>query len=383
VELGLLLDMAAGDEPDRVAFTDVDGSSITRHDLQVAATNAAATFRELGATRVGFLGTNSAALPAALFGAALAGVPFVPFNYRLSDEQLARVLTAEPGLVLVAGADFADRARALGATAVIDASTLLTPAGDDASFVPASDPDAIAVLLYTSGTTAAPKAAILRHRHLMSYVFGTVEFGSAASDEAVLVSVPPYHVAAVATILTNLYSGRRIVYLDPFEPQRWVDLVRREGVTHAMVVPTMLARIVDELGDAPADVPTLRSLAYGGARMPAPVIERALAKFAAVDFTNAYGLTETSSTITVLDPADHRAAFDSDDPSVRARLASAGRPVPGVDLVVLDESGEPCAAGTVGDVYVRGEQISGEYVGSSAVDAAGWFPTRDRGSSDT
>jgi acyl-CoA synthetase (AMP-forming)/AMP-acid ligase II len=378
MELGLLLDMAAGADPDRIALTDVDGTSMTRAELDAAASCAAARFGALGATRVGYLGTNGRALPVALFGAARAGVPFVPFNYRLADDQLAPIMSAEPGLVLIAGPDFAERARTLGAASVLTTTELLAADGD-APVDAAVDPEAIAVLLYTSGTTAAPKAAILRHRHFVSYVLGTVEFASADDDEAVLVSVPPYHVAGVSTILTNLYSGRRVVYLDPFDPARGLELVRTEGVTHAMVVPTMLARIVDELGDADANVPTLRALAYGGARMPAPVIERALVKFPGVDFTNAYGLTETSSTITVLGPDDHRDAIASADPAVRARLGSAGRPVPGVELIVLDQQGEPCPPDVLGDVLVRGEQVSGEYVGGSAVEGEGWFPTRDRG----
>jgi acyl-CoA synthetase (AMP-forming)/AMP-acid ligase II len=113
--------------------------------------------------------------------------------------------------------------------------------------------------------------------------------------------------------------------------------------------------------------------------MPAPVIERALACFPDVDFTNAYGLTETSSTITVLGPEEHRAAVATDDLAARARLASAGRPVPGIELVVVDDRGEPCAPGTAGAILVRGDQVAGEYAGADALDGDGWFPTRDRG----
>lgn len=381
MDLGLVLDMAAGDEPDRVAITDVDGTTVTRGELLAAADAATARFRDVGAARVGYLATNGRSLPISLFGAARAGLPFVPLNYRLSDEQLGELLGRQDGLVVVADADQADRLSRLG----IDAGAIVPAAwdvGDDAGgVVPAEvDPDDIAVLLYTSGTTAAPKAAVLRHRHLMAYVIGTVEFGAADPTDAVLVSVPPYHIAGVSTILTNLYAGRRIVYLDPFDPGAWLDTVRREGVTNAMVVPTMLARIVQYLDGADADVPTLRSLAYGGAKMPAGVIERALQVFPDVAFTNAYGLTETSSTITVLGPDDHRAAVASDDPAVRARLSSAGRAVPGVELVVRDDLGEPCGAGVAGNVFVRGEQVSGEYLGAGGgLDDDGWFPTRDRG----
>jgi acyl-CoA synthetase (AMP-forming)/AMP-acid ligase II len=382
MEIGLLLDMVVGDDPDRLAVTDVDGTSLTRQQLLDAALSAASTFQSLGADQVGYLGGNSRALPVVLFGACFAGLPFVPFNYRLADEQLTPLLRRESRLIVVADSQQIDRARAAGCRHVIDAVDLLAPASGDAARPEPPAPDDIAVLLYTSGTTSEPKAAILRHRHLTSYVLSTVEFCAAEPSAAVLVSVPPYHVAGVSTILSNLYGGRRIAYLDPFDPARWLERVNEEGITHAMVVPTMLARIVDHLGDAPADVPTLRSLAYGGSKIPRPVIERALDRFSNVDFVNAYGLTETSSTITVLGPDDHRAAAASDDPAVRSRLASAGRAVPGVEVAVFDEMGEPCAPGTVGFVCVRGEQVSGEYVGSSAVDESGWFPTRDRGCVD-
>src|SRR2546427_6246880 len=123
-------------------------------------------------------------------------------------------------------------------------------------------------------------------------------------------AAPPYHIAAVANVIANLYAGRRALVLEQFTPKEWLDLVRGEGVTNALVVPTMLKRILDAEGDL--SVPSLRTLAYGGASMPLPVIEKALRTWPHVDFVNAYGLTETSSTIAVLGPDDHRAALASD-----------------------------------------------------------------------
>jgi acyl-CoA synthetase (AMP-forming)/AMP-acid ligase II len=114
--------------------------------------------------------------------------------------------------------------------------------------------------------------------------------------------------------------------------------------------------------------------------MPQPVIERAMKLFPDADFTNAYGLTETSSTISLLGPEDHRAAAASDDPEIRRRLTSVGRPLPTLEVQVRDEAGRPLAPGQRGEIYVRGEQVSGEYLGrGSSVDAEGWFPTRDSG----
>jgi acyl-CoA synthetase (AMP-forming)/AMP-acid ligase II len=148
-----------------------------------------------------------------------------------------------------------------------------------------------------------------------------------------------------------------------------------------MVVPTMLGRILDEL-DGTGELPDLRLLSYGGGPMPQEVIERALARLPGTGFVNAYGLTETSSTIALLDPQDHRIAFDSSVPEVRARLGSVGRPLPSVEISIRDQAGAPLPAGQSGEVWVRGEQVAGEYLsGTSGPD--GWFRTRDGGHLDT
>ena len=133
------------------------------------------------------------------------------------------------------------------------------------------DPDAVAILLFTSGTTGAPKAAVLRQRHLLSYIFGAVEFMNADETSANLVAVPPYHVAGMAALLSSVYSGRRIVQLPTFSARAWLETAARERVTHAFVVPTMLARIVDALeAGAPAPPCTCARLhtAAGACRCP-------------------------------------------------------------------------------------------------------------------
>jgi acyl-CoA synthetase (AMP-forming)/AMP-acid ligase II len=381
MDLELLLTMAVTLDEHRPAVTGPDGRSLTTGELQRAAAGAATLLGAGAEERVAFCDTNGLAFPVTLFGSVLARRAFVPLNYRLADAQLEHVVAR--GELVVAAAAQADRLRGLGAGRVVHAGAFVEDAVRAEPFEAATpiDADEVALLLYTSGTTAAPKAAVLRHRHLAAYVIGTVEFGSAGPDEAALSSVPPYHIAGVMNLLSNLYMGRRVVYLDAFDPERWLEVVKEQSITHAMVVPTMLARIVSVLGDAPAEVPSLRTISYGGAKMPVAVIDKALQLFPDVAFANAYGLTETSSTIAVLGPEDHRAAIGSDDPAVRARLASVGMPVPGIEIEVRDEEGRPCAPGVTGDIFVRGEQVAGEYVGTGGA-PDGWFATRDRGHLD-
>lgn len=131
-----------------------------------------------------------------------------------------------------------------------------------------------------------------------------------------------------------------------------------------MVVPTMLARVVEHLGGESAGAPKLASLAYGGARMAQPVLERALVAFPDTGFVNAYGLTETSSTIAVLGPDDHREALS--DPALRHRLSSVGRVVPGMEAQIRAEDDITVLAdGDTGLLWVRGAQVSGEYMGKA------------------
>jgi acyl-CoA synthetase (AMP-forming)/AMP-acid ligase II len=382
MNLMMLLEMAAQSHGERRALT-CRGEHWTYAELYEAAGRTAAQLRLSAATHVGLLDVSSPAVPISLFASAWAGLPFVPLNYRLTEAQLAALLDRiAPARVVTDAA----RARQLAGREGIEAvsrQALLAEATGPGKVPDADwdvDPDGIALLLFTSGTTGEPKAAVLRHKHLVSYVIGTVEFANASEDDAGLVSVPPYHIAGMASILTSIYAGRRIVQLPEFSAAEWLRVAREQRVTNAFVVPTMLARIVDELGERPAELPCLRALSYGGGKMPRPVIERAMRLFPGVDFANAYGLTETSSTLSILYPQDHREALASSDPAVQRRIVSVGKPLPSVEVEIRDELGRKLGTGQVGEVYVRGEQVSGEYLGlKSRVESDGFFPTRDGG----
>ncbi|WP_211359884.1 class I adenylate-forming enzyme family protein [Actinocorallia herbida] len=376
-----LVGMAAEGFGDRVV---VGGrtTGFTAAGVAARAGSGAALVRERGADAIVYLAVNGPAFPVALFAADLAGVPLVPLNYRLGEQQLEALLAKHPDALVIADPRGLEHLRRCGRDGITPSEWLAETEADRGGVAADdADPDAVAVVIYTSGTTSEPKGVLLRHSNLVSYVLGSVEFASAGGEDAALVSVPPYHIAAVANVITNLFAGRRSLVLEAFAPEEWLRSVREERVTSAMVVPTMLARIIES--DADKAVPSLRSLAYGGAPMPGALIERALTVWPEVGFVNAYGLTETSSTITVLGPDEHRAALASEDPRVRARLASAGRALPGVDLEIRDHEGRALGPGRTGRICVRGAQVSAEYAGiGRAVDADGFFDTRDEGRLD-
>ncbi|NUU21597.1 MAG: long-chain fatty acid--CoA ligase, partial [Streptomycetaceae bacterium] len=370
-----LLDMTSGAVPDRV---DCGPATTGRKfaDLARRAAGGAALIAETGARHVAYIGVQSEVFPIAVYASAAAGIPITPLNYRLPDSDLAELIARLDTPVALVDPD--QRHRVPTGVPILTTGSWFDRAGRTDPADPPANPSDVAVMLFTSGTTARPKGVLLKHEQLMAYVLGGAEFLAAEEGDCALVAVPPYHVAGVASVLSNTYAARRVVHLSDFGPEAWLDTVRREQVTSALVVPTMLARVVRRLDGAPADVPSLRSLAYGGAKIPASVLEAALAAFPTTDFVNAYGLTETSSTIAVLGPEDHRAAVTSDDPAVRRRLASAGRPLPGVELSIRDRDGHETGDGEPGELWVRGPQVSGEYADlGSTLDADGWFPTRD------
>lgn len=378
MNIALLLEMVGETFPDRTAF--VGDSELSFGELLARSRRGAAWMSIQPGTVTGFLGLNSTSLPLALFSSAQSNRAFAPLNYRLPDEDLRKLAKRIAPGVIIADDDMSGRVADIEGLTVIKRTDFerLCDMTHEAEISPGED-DAIAVILFTSGTTGEAKAAILRHEKLFSYVIGSVEMGSAEEEEAALVGVPPYHIAGISAILTGVYSARRSVYLKAFSPHAWIDCVAEQHVTQAMVVPTMLDLVLNELETRDEKLPHLRALSYGGGRMPVNVIERALNWLPHVGFVNAYGLTETSSTIALLTPEDHRLALQTTDPAVRNRLSSVGKPLPTIELEIRNPDGSRQSPGEVGEIYVRGPQVAGEYLHKNALNSDGWFGTNDAG----
>jgi acyl-CoA synthetase (AMP-forming)/AMP-acid ligase II len=351
--------------------------------------------------RVAAIQTNVPDMLEALYATASLGAVFVPLNFRARQDELGDMLKVAAPRVVLAGERYLETARDLAAEQpdgpIIlalerDADLISGPLSPDeaaaAIAVEEVADEALAVLMFTSGTTAAARGVMLAHADLASFVFSTTEPADGSDRGAVLLAAPLHHVAGLSAALSATFAGRRIVLMRQFEAEEWLALVGQESVTHAFLVPTMLKRVLEHPAFLSTDLSTLRVLSYGAAPMPLSVIRRAIEMFPpTVQFINAFGQTETTSTVTMLGPDDHRLEGTPDEVEKRLRrLGSIGRPLPGVEIAIVDEEGRPLPAGEVGEIAIRSERVMRGYYGEQEATRAalqdGWLRTRDLGWTD-
>jgi acyl-CoA synthetase (AMP-forming)/AMP-acid ligase II len=345
---------------------------------------------------VAILDTNSHVYVACYYAAAKAGLTFLPLNYRAKDPELEYMINTAKAKVLLVGDRYIDLinriASKLTATRLVALgqgkdqmprlSELLTDAPSDENEAEVEDED-VSVLMYTSGTTSLPKGVMLSFRDFTAYVTANVEMADGTERGAFLVCAPFYHIAGTTAMMTNLWTGRKMIVMPQFEPKSWLQLVQNERVTHAFVVPTMMKQVLDEPLFAGTDFSSLTNLAYGGAPMPISVIRRAIEAFPkSVGFVNAYGQTETTSSLTVLGPDDHRIGGSPAEVELKLkRLNSIGTPLPDVEIRVRDDNNTFLPPGEVGEIIIRTPRIMKGYAGreDDAALAEGWRATGDLG----
>ena len=350
-------------------------------------------------TRVAALGVNSHRSVEAYYATALLGGVFIPLNYRAKLPELEHMLKAGRARVLLVGERYLETVRSL-APALAELETVIGidgPSGDHPGYEDLIataeeleteaevEDDETTILMYTSGTTALPKGVMLTYHDFTAYVTANVELADGTPRGAALLCVPLYHIAGTTNMMTTLWTGRRLVLMPQFEPRGWLDLVESERITHAFLVPTMLKRLLDEPDLERRDLSSLEILSYGGASMPFPVIRRAIERFpTSVGFVNAFGQTETTSTLTILGPEDHRLVGTAAEIEQRTkRLTSIGRPLPDVEVRIVGEDGAALGPGEVGEICVRTPRVMKGYAGGIESPLRdGWLPTRDMGWQD-
>jgi acyl-CoA synthetase (AMP-forming)/AMP-acid ligase II len=399
VNVALLIDIPALIAPDAPAL--LGAESLDFGGLRMAVAKAGGLLHDLGVgrgDRVGVISTNSVEYVQAMFAAAMVGAVCVPMNYRAKQNEIAHLLADSGAKVLLVGSRYAEMTHASAPAAVRHVVVLDTDGADGwrersaaaeefGEIVEVEECD-VAILLYTSGTTSLPKGVMVTHGALSGYVMGRAEPADGADHGRMLVAAPFHHIAAVTSMMGALYSGRTVVLQPQFDAGGWLDLVERERVTHAFVVPTMLARLVADPELSKRDLSSLEMITYGAAPMPPAIIRRALELFPpSVGFSQGYGQTETTSTVSVLTPEDHRLEGTPAEIELKTRrLSSVGRAVEDVEIRVVAKDGTVLGPGEAGEVHLRSVRQMRGYWGdkgasrtAETVDDAGWIHTGDLG----
>lgn len=350
--------------------------------------------------RVGILQVNCNEYVEIYFAAVKIGAIVVPLNFRVKTTALSFMLTHAEVKVLFFGARYLHMVEELlPANPFLKTCVLL----DGSSEGKLTYPDLIArssseevlsdiededytLLMYTAGTTGRPKGVPLTHNGFASYVLDNVEPANPDVEERNLLTVPLYHVAGIQAMLAAVYGGRTLVLMQQFEVKEWMKTVAEEKATRAMLVPTMLKWVVDDPDFPKHDLSSLRVITYGAAPMPLEVIKKAIELMPWVRFINAFGQTETASTITSLGPEDHVIEGSDEDREIKLRrlTSSIGKALPDVEIKIVDEDGKSVGTGETGEILARGPRIMTGYwrneeKTAQTLTADGWLKTGDMG----
>jgi acyl-CoA synthetase (AMP-forming)/AMP-acid ligase II len=350
--------------------------------------------------RVGILHVNCNQHIETYFAVAKLGAIFVPLNFRAKSDELAYMIANAEAKALFVGSRYLEivdtmlpQLPTVKQCILIDSKDknkiyyedLLGAASSDELMSEIGDED-ITILMYTAGTTGRPKGVPLRHNAFASYVLDNVDPASPDIEERNLLTVPLYHVAGIQAMLAAIYGGRTLVLMRQFEVKEWIETIQRERATRAMLVPTMLKRVIDAPDYHQYDLSSLKVITYGAAPMPFEVINKAIKVMPWVRFINAFGQTETASTITTLGPEDHiiEGTEEEREKKLKRLTSSIGKPLPDVEVKIVDEEGKPLAPLEVGEILARGPRMMTGYwrdeqKTSQVITRDGWLRTGDMG----
>ena len=382
----------AVDRPGAVAL-DYNDRETTFGELDMRASRVAQGLIGLGqapGARVGYLGKNTDRYFEVLLGAFKARAVIVGVNWRLAVPEIAYVLNDAGCEVVFVGKEFYGAVEKalpecprLKTVIAMDGGHASWPAYEnwrdghearDPLLPVAADDDVIQ--LYTSGTTGHPKGVMLTSANYLAVVHSAEEMGVASykPEDVVLIAMPFFHVAGVNIGLFSLVQGARGIVLRDIDPPLILRLIETKKINHAFLVPAVILFLTQQPNVDRIDFSSLKLISYGASPIAADLLLRAKA-IMGCEFTQLYGLTETTGGGTCLSPEDH-------DPG-RGRLRSCGKPAPGHAIRVVDAAERDCKAGDVGEILIRAPNVMKGYwnnAGASAKAlAGGWFRTGDAG----
>jgi len=402
-------DLAAMLVPERTAIV-FEGERFSYTKLKERVNRLADSLSKLGlekGERVAILEVNCNEYVEACFATVKAGGIFAPLNFRIRQEELTYLVNkAEPRILLIGSryADMVDGVRSQLPSVkhfvimegqhegMISYEELINSGSpEEKTYADVKDED-IAVLMFTAGTTGFPKGVPQDNNAYSSYVLTNVNPPDPeAPVETNVLVMPLYHVAGMQALMAGIYGGRTIALMRQFDDKEWFETVQREKATRVMVVPTMLKRIVEYPDFDKYDLSSVRVITYGAAACPYEVLKKTIERFPGRALINAFGGTETSSTIAALRAADQVITGKETEAEREKKLkrlsSSIGLPVEDMEIQVRDENGQELPAGELGEIVARGSRIMKGYwrdeeKTKSAFTGDGWYRTGDKGYKD-
>ena len=384
---------------DKVAFSfegrDTTFAEFDAHTDQVA--NALIASGVKKGERICYLGKNSDHYFELFLGAAKMGAVTTPIGWRLAPPEAAYIVNDSRASILFVGPEFTAAARKVLEEAP-DIRTVIAMEGGvpewqsfeswrDAQ--PATPPKVslapadIAIQLYTSGTTGRPKGAMLTHANFVEthkiMKSASLDWNTWSNDDVSLVAMPVAHIGGSGWGLMGLRNGARNVVAREFDPGKVLDFIANERISKLFLVPAAIQIVLRDPRARSTDYSRMKHLAYGASPIPLDLLREAVEVFGC-GFAQMYGMTETTGTIVALPPADH-------DLTGNPRMRSAGKPLPGVEVRIIDEAGRPLAANEVGEIATRSVwNMAGYYnmpeATAKTIDSEGWLRTGDAGYMD-
>jgi len=375
----------ADERPERVALRQDDRSDnyaqLEDRTARIASMLLAAGLKK--GDRIAWIGKNSDLYFSLFYGAARVGIVMVPIGWRLAPAEWVYMVKDAETRILFTGEGFdgagdalvGEVERVIGedeARALIDATARVEFA--------AAGPDDAVLQLYTSGTTGNPKGAVLSNRNLFAlrkHAEGSDQaYTKWDDDEVVLVAMPCAHIGGTGLGIMAVAAGLPAFVLAEFTPDAVFDAIETGGVTRLFIVPAALHIMLQQPRCTQVDYSRLKYILYGAAPMPLELLRQCMTVFNA-EFIQVYGMTETTGTITMLPPEDH-------DPNGNARMRSAGKPLPGVEIRIVDGAGEDLAPREVGEIWTRSSNNMVGYwnlpdATKGTVADGGWIRTGDAG----
>ncbi len=351
--------------------------------------------------KVGMLQVNCNECIEVYFATAKLGATYVPLNFRARAEELEFMINFSESSALFLGQRYVKMINSMReqipgmknfvsvegpAEGMLDYESVIAEADPEEVFTDIDDNDT-SILMFTAGTTGQPKGVMLTHDNLATYVLNNVSPADPDIEEKNILTVPLYHIAGMQAVLAAVYGGRTLVVQRQFDPSDWMSLVETESVTRAMMVPTMLKQLMEHEEFPKRNLSSLQVITYGAAPMPVEVITKAIEVFPGTRFINAFGQTESASTITMLTPEDHVIEGTPGERAIKLkRLGSIGRALGDTEVKIFDEDGSEQPVDEVGEIVARGPRVmKGYWKAEEATNSTirnGWLYTGDIGYMD-